>query len=148
MKAKWGLTGCGFAALFLASCVGPLSNSGFEVAEDGAGIVFPMSAVEADRVLATSMIATFPSTPIVAMTPWPNRGYSATITFLTDSHTISSIATPATGIRADGESVEGYTFSVFNNGTIKVFGGDKARQLFAQINTRAAIIGTPVPAAH
>lgn len=148
MKATKGLLVGGFTALFLASCVGPLSNSGFDVADDGNGIVFPLSAVEADRVLATSMIATFPSTPIVAMTPWPNRGYTATITFLTDSHTITGIATPATGIRADGEVVEGYTFSVFNSGTIKVFGGDKARQLFAQINTRAAIIGTPIPAAH
>ena len=135
------------AAVVLAGCVGPLSNSGANVVDGGGGgLVFPINADEADRVLATSMIAVFPSTPVLAMTPLPNRGYTATIGFLTDSHTISGIATPAIGHTASGERIEGFTFSVFNSGTMPFVGGQRAHELFAQINTRAATIRAPIPA--
>lgn len=134
----------GFFALALASCAGQMSTSGADLPPDRR-VVYPITAEQADQVLAQSMTALFPESPISAVV-LPGKGYTATVRFALDSHQITAIAVPAQGRGASGP-VNGYEFRVTHAGTMPITGNNRSVALFKAINERAASLAAPVAAA-
>lgn len=128
----------------LAGCGGQISNLD---AKDAGGqkIIYPITAEQADAVLAEAMLATFPNSQITNVSI-PKKGYAVTLQVLIDTHDISALASPAAGRDSQGNTVNGYAFEVVHRGTLP-HGPSRAGALFKAINERAAAIRTPVPAA-
>lgn len=131
-------------ALALAGCAGQISNS--QANSPTGAVVYPISADDADRVIGQAMVETFPGTPISAVA-LPNKGYTATIRLLLDSHQITATAIPAAGVDAQGARVNGYSFDVSNSGTMPLTASARSDALFKLINTRAAALHPAIPAA-
>lgn len=129
-------------ALFLSGCEGKSSN--LDVKNPGGGIVYPITAEEADQVIGQAMQATFPGSPIVNVA-FPKKGYMVTLKVLVDTHDIIATAMPAVGRDAQGNAVNGYAFEVSHKGTVPHAPG-QASALFDAINKRAAAIRAPIPA--
>lgn len=128
----------------LAGCSGQMTTAGAEVPADRR-VVYPITAEQADAVLAQAMTALFPGEPISAVA-LPGKGYTATIRFALDSHQITGMAIPAQG-RGPGGPVAGFEFRVTHTGTMPITGNNRSVALFKAINDRAAAVAAPVPAA-
>jgi hypothetical protein len=132
------------SAQVMAGCAGQTSNADL-TSPGGRGIVYPINAEEADAVLSQAMVATFPGLPISGVS-LPNKGYTATISLLLDSHRITATAIPTFGRGPNGSRVSGHSFEVAHAGTMPVSGSTRAGTLFESINQRAAAIRAPIPA--
>jgi hypothetical protein len=129
----------------LAACSGQQSNTSLTTG-GGTGIMYPISAEEADRVMATAMVGEFPGSAISAIS-LPNKGYIVTIGYLLDSHRISMVAIPATGLDTVGGRVPGFSFEVSHQGTMGITAPPRANSLFRRVNELAGAIKGPVRAA-
>lgn len=128
----------------LAGCSGQVSNSD-TASPSNRDVVYPISADEADRVLGQAMLSAFPDEPISPVS-LPNKGYSSTIRFVLDTHRVSAMAVPGTGVEPNGNRVAGYSFQVTHAGTMPISGSNRSAALFASINQRAAAIHAPLSA--
>lgn len=144
MRALWMLTALALGAFLVAGCEGKVSNLN-SATPGGRSIVYPISYEDADRVLSQSMVALFPGSPISAVA-LPNKGYTATLRILLDTHQITATAIPGVGQAPDGRRINGYSFEVGHSGTIPITGGNRASALFERINQQAAGIAAPLPA--
>lgn len=136
---NWTRIGSYLALIFplvIVGCAGNLSN--IELRGDGAeGVIYPVSAAAADRIIAAAVADVFPGSQ-VERTTFPGRGYTATIYFVTDSHRITGVAAPQTGIDKSGARIKGFSFQVSHAGSMLVTGPARASELFETINKRAA----------
>jgi hypothetical protein len=105
--------------------------------------MYPITADEADRVMAQAMVGEFPGSPISSVT-LPNKGYVVTISFALDSHRISVVAIPATGIDANGNRLQGFSFEVSHQGTMLLTAPPRATSLFSRVNQLATAIRPPI----
>jgi hypothetical protein len=127
---------------FLAACSGTM-NSGDLASGGGRGGIFPISAEEADRAMASAMLEEFPSSPIGSVA-LPHKGYNVTISYLLDSHRISLVAVPAMGLNAEGQRVQGFAFEVTHRGTMPITGAPRATSVFERVNRHAAALRGPL----
>ena len=105
--------------------------------------MFPLSDEQADRVLATAMTSEFVGTPI-SRVEFPNKGYTATIRFVLDSHQITAVRIPARG--RDGERmVEGFYFEVNDAGTMLISGRNRASKVYERALHEAGLLAKPLP---
>ena len=107
-------------------------------------VMFPLSAEQADKIIASAVAAEFPGKP-VSRVEFPNKGYQVTIRFALDSHTIVATMIPAKGRKPDGEVAEGFVFEVNDSGTMVISGRRRASKLFKRINERARVAAQPLP---
>lgn len=129
----------------LGGCSGQQSTLNL-TAGGGAGTMFPITAEEADRVMATAMVGEFPGSPISAIS-LPNKGYIVTIAYLLDSHRISVVAIPATGLDTGGARVPGFSFEVPHQGTMGITAPPRANSLFRRANELTGTVRGPLRAA-
>jgi hypothetical protein len=129
--------------LLLSCCSGQISNTSLGTW----GIMYPITADEADRVMAQAMVGEFPGSPISGVT-LPNRGYVVTISWGLDSHRISVVAIPATGIDANGNRLQGFSFEVSHQGTMLLSAPPRATSLFSGVNQLATAIRPPIHVAN
>jgi hypothetical protein len=108
------------------------------------GLVFSLSDTQADKILASSMVALFPGSAI-SRVEIPNKGYQVLIRFLLDYHTIIATMTPAYGRSPSGEEQRGYVFGVNDHGTMYLSGRARAKQLFKHIVHSAELTTQPMP---
>lgn len=113
------------AIALVSSCAGPVRTLSQAQPERR-----PLSAEDADRILAGAMVEVFPDAPIerVAL-PLPIVRYQATLRIAFDTHTITASGTPEAG---------SYRFTVSDFGTIPLSGGARAAKLYAAIEIRLA----------
>ncbi len=108
-----------------------------------AGVVYPITAEEADRVMAAAMVGEFPGSPISAVA-LPNKGYVVTIAYLLDSHRISLVAIPSAGIDASGARVPGFAFEVSHQGTMGITAPPRANSVFRRVTELAGLVRGPL----
>jgi hypothetical protein len=105
--------------------------------------MYPLSDAQADRVLATAMASEFSGSPI-SRVEFPNKGYTATMRFLFDSHQITAVRVPAKG--RDGEqTVEGFYFEVNDAGTMLISGRSRAGKVYERVIHEAGLLARPLP---
>lgn len=127
-----------FALAPLAACSGQVSQAS-PTNPSGRPLVYPITAEQADGIIAQAMVEVFPGSPVSAVS-LPYKGYTVTLRILLDTHQITAYAVPA------GVPPEGYSFQVDHAGTIPLTGGRRAADLFAAITRRAATLAAPLPA--
>lgn len=111
-----------------------------------AALMYPMTDEQADRVMVTAMGSEFPDVP-VSKVELPNKGYTATIRLLLDSHQITAVRIPAKG--KDGLNVvEGYYFEVNDAGTMMISGRQRASKVYNRLVHEAGLIAKPLPQAR
>lgn len=138
-----------FGLLTLAVLASGCSTSETMLAQDpgqGSPKMFPISAEDADRILATAMSAEFAGSPI-SRVEFPNKGYQATIRFALDSHNIVGYMISAVGTNSAGEKVEGFYFEVSSHGTMPISGSSRAQSVYARLLRDAGTIASPLPLA-
>ena len=133
-----------FILPFIAACSGALDNGGYATGR-GHGSMYPISAEEADRAMASAMLEDFPSLPIASV-GLPHKGYMATIGSLLHSHLISLVAIPATGVDAGGTRIRGFTFEVTHRGTMPIAGASRAASVLDRAKHHAAAFRGQLPA--
>jgi hypothetical protein len=131
------------ATLLAAGCSSTQSMIG-SGADRSSATMFPLSAEQADRILATAMAGEFAGSP-VSRVEFPNKGYQATIRFMLDSHTIIGYMIATKGKATDGSLVDGFYFEVANSGTMPLSGGNRAKKLFERLVRDASMIARPLP---
>ncbi|ARU05563.1 hypothetical protein CCO03_13510 [Comamonas serinivorans] len=114
----------------------------------GAALMYPLTDAQADRVLATAMASEFSGSPI-SRVEFPNKGYTATMRFLLDSHQITAVRVPARGKApepsAAGEAlVEGFYFEVNDAGTMLISGRNRASKVYERIVHEAGLLTKPL----
>lgn len=132
-----------FSATVLGCTSGQFSNADSAVPA-AQRIVYPMSAAQADGVLARAMATTFPGSVLTPIQT-PGRGYAATVRFALDSHRISGFAVPAQGVK-EGNVLDGYAFTVTHAGSMPTTGETRAVMLFDAINREASLVSAAIPA--
>lgn len=110
--------------------------------------MYPLTDAQADRVLATAMASEFSGSPI-SRVEFPNKGYTATMRFLLDSHQITAVRVPARGKApepsAAGEAlVEGFYFEVNDAGTMLISGRNRASKVYERIVHEAGLLTKPL----
>lgn len=102
--------------------------------------VYPFTLEQAKQVIVESLREAIPSREPVAIA----NGYQSKIWFAIDNHRIRGFYYPAKGKSPDGQTVEGYRFTVRHSGTLPITGSTKARRFFAILHRRAAEIAPPL----
>lgn len=109
----------------------------------GGGVVYPITAEQANDVLLAAFQRSFAGQPIHQMGR-SQLGYWARITLLVDHHDIFGFAEPARGKKPGGEVVDGYRFKVVHRGTIYISGPIRANKLAARIHEHARRLAQPL----
>lgn len=109
----------------------------------GVPMMFPISAEQADKILAMAMVGEFPGAAISKL-EIPNKGYSAVIRFMFDSHQINAWMIPTKGRSSEGV-INGYYFEVNDAGTMPLSGGQKSRKVYERLVRDASIVAMPLP---
>lgn len=84
--------------------------------------VYALTETEAAAIAHGAIVSSFPGRRIETI-DGPVRGYSTYTRMLLDTFTQQVLIRPVTGRRADGSTVEGYTFEVSGSGTAGISGG-------------------------
>lgn len=117
------------AIAFLAACsstvTAPADTSG-----EGTPVYY-ISSQEADEIMKKAMVEVFPNLPIMKVGA-PYSGYSASMNFLLDNHSVTLAAVPASG-DFEGKPRDGYSFQVSQYGSIPITGGIKANNLIKAV---------------
>ncbi|WP_312806931.1 hypothetical protein [Comamonas sp.] len=108
--------------------------------------MFPISAEQADRVLAVAMAGEF-SDAVISRVELPYKGYTTTIRVLFDSHQITALMVPAKGKSGD-QTVDGFYFQVNDAGTLLFSGKARARGVFSRVLHEAQLVTKPLPLAR
>ena len=145
MKTQLLRTALTIAALTLAGCSGMHSTLS-QGPNRPAPLVYPMTAEQADKVVAQAMAGEFAGSP-VSRVEFPNKGYQGMMRFALDSHTIAAYSIPAKGRAADGAGVDCFAFEVNHSGTMAISGSARASKVFRRINDNARLIAEPLPLA-
>lgn len=108
--------------------------------------MFPLSAEQADRVLASVMASDFPD-GVISRVEFPNKGYTTTIRVLFDSHQITAVMVASKG-QEGTKLVDGYYFQVNDAGTLLISGKARARRVFQRLVQEASMISHALPFAR
>ncbi|MFK7941576.1 MAG: hypothetical protein AB8B85_01480 [Paracoccaceae bacterium] len=137
MKVVVGL----LAALsVLIACSGRQSSLGTA----GHELMYPISQMEADRIVNIAMRKQFPGRDVFELEP-PAFGYSTWLRFVSDRHDISLTAFPVRGRDNEKSIVDGYSFDVSHNGTMIILGPQAAEELFNRVQDMAKLKAKPLP---
>ena len=136
------MTVCGLLAAALAGCSSTRTMASAP-ADARPATMFPLSAEQADRLLATAMTSEFPGSAI-SRVEFPNKGYTTTIRFLLDSHQITASMVAARGLDG-GKPVDGFYFEVNDAGTMPVSGGLRAGKVFDRLVHDASQLAPALP---
>jgi len=83
--------------------------------------IYVMDDREADAIAHGAILSSFPGRKVETITG-PMRGYSTYTRMMLDTFTQQVLIQPVTGQKADGTSVDGYTFEVSGSGTSIISG--------------------------
>lgn len=122
------------ALVFLAACASTVTAP-VDASGEGTPVYF-ISTQEADSIMKKAMVEVFPKLPIMKVEA-PYSGYTASMDFLLDSHSVTLAAIPAKG-QIDGMLRDGYSFQVSQYGSIPITGSIKARNLIEEIERMTA----------
>ena len=127
MKIRFLLPTMAFALLTAcaSTVTAPVDASG-----DGTP-VYLISTQEADSIMKKAMVEVFPKLPIMKVEA-PHSGYTASMDFLLDSHSVTLAAIPSKGM-FNGVERDGYSFQVSQYGSIPITGGIKANNLIEAV---------------
>ena len=133
------------AVMAVAGLLGGCSHtqSMAPVGGTGAALMYPLTDAQADRVLATAMASEFSGSPI-SRVEVPNKGYTATMRFLFDSHQITAVRVPAKG-KEGNRMVEGFYFEVNDAGTMLISGRSRAGKVYERVIHEAGLLARPLP---
>lgn len=124
--------------VLLASC----TTSTITSVDGNSGNVYALPAEVVDRMLLDAMSAEIPRGGISrGSTPYPS--YSGDVKWgSVDTDTITAMARPASGRRANGEIVLGFVFEVQRHGSAPATGSPTAKRIHAKLQTDAELTGT------
>lgn len=93
--------------------------------------VYFISSTEADQIMKSAMVEVFPRLPIMRVDA-PYQGYTASMNFALDQHSVTLMAVPANG-SWEGVVRSGYSFKVSQFGSIPITGSIKAGNLIKAV---------------
>lgn len=128
--------------LIVAGCAAnePTETSAAAVAGN---TVYPISARQGYEVLRRSVYQSFAGSRIRALGR-RRLGFTATLRVAIDRHYITAVMEPAMGKDANGKTVRGVLYRVYDRGTILISGPIRARKLRERIHRQARLIAAPV----
>lgn len=121
---------CGLLAACASSVTTPTGDTG-----EGTPVYY-LSAKQADSIMKKAMVNVFPNLPIMSVDV-PHPGYTVTMDFLLDSHSITLAAIPSEGL-LDGSLVGGHSFQVSQYGSIPITGSIKTNNIIDEIERLTA----------
>lgn len=137
-----GFAPVGVLAFLMVGCAAnePADTSAAAIAGNS---VYPISARQAYEVLRRSVYQSFAGSRITQLGR-PRIGFTATLRVAVDRHYITAVMEPAMGTDAQGKSVPGVLFRVYDRGTILISGPIRARKLRERIHRQARQIAAPL----
>ena len=133
----------GLACVLLTSCSTTHTTDRLEGVGAEAAFFFPMTELEADKVMADAMSYQFPDGNISRI-DLPFKGYTVTRRFMLDSQTFAVRRIPSSGSGLNGELVSGFYFEVIDEGTMPVSGATRASSLFQKVIELSNQISKPI----
>jgi hypothetical protein len=124
----------------LTGCEKPTSN--LDARSPGGGIMYPITAEQADAVIFRALRSTVPGADVTAIAG-TNKGYVALFKYPRETrvYTYTTTAVPAVSVQPDGTRANGYAFDISGSRA------GPAAYLFEAINLGAATLGAPLPLA-